>query len=320
MATNNMEKTEFEFPDEVETKEKKSAKQDDDFNFEVEDDTPPADRNREPLPKNIVDELDNDELEEYSDKVKTKMLQMKKVWHDERREKERALREQQEAINFAQKILEENKSLKRKASTTDETLVNTYKTSIELELDAARKEYKEAYDTGDSDQLLAAQEKLSNANYKLQKVKDYRPQPLQEEDFSVNNQLQQKQVSHPDPKAISWQERNKWFGEDEEMTASALGLHEKLVKQHGMAYATTDEYYKRVDETMRRRFPESFEGQEEQPEKQRSKPSNVVAPASRSTSSKRITLKQSQINIAKRLGLTNEQYAREIMKMEANNG
>ncbi len=320
MATNNMEKTEFEFPDEVEVKEKKSAKQDDDFNYEVEDDTPPADRNREPLPKNIVDELDNDELEEYSDKVKTKMLQMKKVWHDERREKERALREQQEAINFAQKILEENKNLKRKASTTDETLVNTYKTSIELELDAARKEYKEAYDTGDSDQLLAAQEKLSNANYKLQKVKDYRPQPLQEEDFSVNNQLQQKQVSHPDPKAISWQERNKWFGEDEEMTASALGLHEKLVKQHGMAYATTDEYYKRVDETMRRRFPESFEGQEEQPEKQRSKPSNVVAPASRSTSSKRITLKQSQINIAKRLGLTNEQYAREIMKMEANNG
>lgn len=320
MATNNMEKTEFEFPDEVEVKEKKSAKQDDDFNYEVEDDTPPADRNREPLPKNIVDELDNDELEEYSDKVKTKMLQMKKVWHDERREKERALREQQEAINFAQKILEENKNLKRKANTTDETLVNTYKTSIELELDAARKEYKEAYDTGDSDQLLAAQEKLSNANYKLQKVKDYRPQPLQEEDFSVNNQLQQKQVSHPDPKAISWQERNKWFGEDEEMTASALGLHEKLVKQHGMAYATTDEYYKRVDETMRRRFPESFEGQEEQPEKQRSKPSNVVAPASRSTSSKRITLKQSQINIAKRLGLTNEQYAREIMKMEANNG
>jgi len=320
MATNNMEKTEFEFPDEVETKEKKSAKQDDDFNFEVEDDTPPADRNREPLPKNIVDELDNDELEEYSDKVKTKMLQMKKVWHDERREKERALREQQEAINFAQKILEENKSLKRKASTTDETLVNTYKTSIELELDAARKEYKEAYDTGDSDQLLAAQEKLSNANYKLQKVKDYRPQPLQEEDFSVNNQLQQKQVSHPDPKAVSWQERNAWFGEDEEMTASALGLHEKLVKQHGMAYATTDEYYKRVDETMRRRFPESFEGQEEQPEKQRSKPSSIVAPANRSTSSKRIVLKQSQINIAKRLGLTNEQYAREIMKMEANNG
>ena len=102
---------EFEFPDEKQEK-KASAKEDkDDFDFEIEDDTPAADRGREPLPKNIVDELDSDELEDYTDKVKTKMLQMKKVWHDERREKERAFREQQEALAAAQRLLQENQRL-----------------------------------------------------------------------------------------------------------------------------------------------------------------------------------------------------------------
>jgi len=103
------------------------------------------------------------------------------------------------------------------------------------------------------------------------------------------------------------------------MTSLALGLHEKLVKENGLAYATTDEYYKRIDETMRRRFPENFQEEKVDDEKvtPRQKPSTVVAPASRSTSSKKIRLNTSQLSIAKKLGLTPEQYARELMKMEA---
>jgi hypothetical protein len=121
-----------------------------------------------------------------------------------------------------------------------------------------------------------------------------------------------------DQKATSWQERNPWFGQDDEMTSLALGLHEKLVKANGIAYATTDEYYNRIDETMRKRFPEHFEQETiEEKNKVRTKPSTVVAPANRSTSSKKVKLNTSQLAIAKRLGLTPEQYALELLKLEA---
>lgn len=313
---------EFEFPDEKQEK-KASAKEDkDDFDFEIEDDTPAADRGREPLPKNIVDELDSDELEDYTDKVKTKMLQMKKVWHDERREKERALREQQEAVSFAQRALEENKQLKNRLSHGERNYLDTYKSAASLELEAANTEFKNAYDMGDPDLLLKAQQKIADANYKLQKAKEYVPS-LQQEETPVNS-VPQVQPSKPDPKSAAWQERNTWFGKDEEMTSLALGLHQKLVNQNGDSYPTTDEYWRKVDETMRRRFPEYFtdeRNEAQSPNRQRTeRSSTVVAPASRSTSSKRIVLKQSEIGIAKKLGLTPQQYALEKMKMEANNG
>jgi hypothetical protein len=118
-----------------------------------------------------------------------------------------------------------------------------------------------------------------------------------------------------DSRAETWKERNSWFGQDDEMTSLALGIHEKLVKEHGMAYATTDEYYRRIDETMRKRFPENFESiEEDEKPVAKTKPSTVVAPASRSTSSKKVRLTTSQQAIAKKLGLTNEQYARELIK------
>jgi len=313
---------EFEFPDEKQEK-KASAKEDkDDFDFEIEDDTPAADRGREPLPKNIVDELDSDELEDYTDKVKTKMLQMKKVWHDERREKERALREQQEAVSFAQRALEENKHLKNRLSHGERNYLDTYKSAASLELEAANTEFKHAYDMGDPDLLLKAQQKIADANYKLQKAKEYVPS-LQQEETPVNS-VPQVQPPKPDSKSVAWQERNTWFGKDEEMTSLALGLHQKLVNQNGDSYPSTDEYWKKVDDTMRRRFPEYFtdeRNEAQSPNRQRTeRSSTVVAPASRSTSSKRIVLKQSEIGIAKKLGLTPQQYALEKMKMEANNG
>lgn len=316
-----MDKNEFEFPDEVEAKKggKVEAKQED-FDFEIEDDTPPEDRNREPLPKELVQELEQDELEDYSEKVKTRLKQMKKVWHDERREKDQALRERQAAEDLAKRIIEENKTLKNKLSQGEKTYLETYQTAAEMELDAAKRSYREAYDAGDTDKLIDAQEKITNANYKLQKAKEYVPS-LQHEENDVQPQPEA-QVARPDPRAVAWQERNTWFGQDEEMTSLALGLHQKLVKQYGSSYPSTDEYWQKVDGTMRQRFPDYFQDKS-QPEKSGSrtdKPSTVVAPATRSTGSKKIVLKQSQLSIAKRLGLSPEQYAREIMKMEANNG
>jgi hypothetical protein len=239
---------------------------------------------------------------------------MKKLAHDERREKEAAMREQNEAIAFAQKVLEENKRLKSNLNNSEKNVIATVTQAVNMELDAAKKAYREAYDSGDTDRVMEAQEKLTDAKMKADKVKNFRPAPVQEEEDVVQTTPQPQFRS--DPTAQQWQQNNTWFGEDEEMTSLALGLHERL-KREGVPISS-QEYYRRIDETIRKRFPEKFEAEQEPDERteKRTKPSSVVAPATRSTSSKRIKLSLSQQNIAKKLGLTHEQYAREALKMD----
>jgi hypothetical protein len=282
-----------------------------DFELEIEDDTPEQDRNRQPLPKEMVQELEEDELEEYSEKVKTRLKQMKKVWHDERREKESALREQQEAVNLAQNLVEENKKLKSRLTEGEKSLIMTATREAELDMQMSERAYKEAYDSGDSDKIVEAQKKLHTASNRLERLKGYRP-PLQASENSVQNQPTQAAAPRLDQKTDSWRKQNTWFGQDEEMTATALGLHQKLEKQYGGQYIGTDEYWNTVNKTMQRRFPEYFG--DEEPEKPQRTAATVVASASRSTAPKKIVLKQSQLAIAKKLGLTPEQYAREYAK------
>lgn len=315
--------------DQENVKEQEPVAEEKEFELEIEDDTPEEDRGRQPLPKEVVEELEQDELEDYSEKVKTRLKQMKKVWHDERREKERALREQQEALAMAQKALEENKALRSKLSEGEKSLVMTATSAAELEMEMAKRAYKEAYESGDSDKLVDAQSKLNAANYRLERLKGYRP-PLQTQPTTdINLNKPQPQAPQLDRKTAEWRSKNTWFGQDEEMTATALGLHQKLEKQYGSGYVGTDEYWNTVDKTMRKRFSEYF-GEDEEAEttdrggkpaqRTDTKPATVVAPVSRSTSAKRIVLKQSQLTIAKRLGLTPEQYAKEMMRLEKQNG
>jgi hypothetical protein len=308
MATKPDENDDFQWEVEDETAEKPQV--------EVVDDTPEADRGREPMPKEIVEELENDELEDYSEKVKVRLKQMKKVWHDERREKERVLREQQEALSAAQRLLEENRRLKKTLSEGEQNLVGSYKQTAEYEVEAAKRAYRDAYESGDADKVVEAQEKLVRATSKLQQVENYRP-TLQEADTEVDIVPQQVQQPRLDQKTTAWQERNTWYGTDPEMTASALGLHQKLVNERGSQFVGSDDYWAAIDKTMRRRFPDYF-GEEEAPKTsaRENKSSPIVAPASRSRSPKKIVLKQSQLAIAKRLGLTPEQYARELLKTE----
>jgi hypothetical protein len=300
-----------------------------DIEFEIQDDIPDEDKDpvtgkeRAPMPQELVQELEQDELEEYSDKVKTRLKQMKKVWHDERRAKESAFRERQAAEEFARKVYEENKKLKESLSFGEKSYIDTAKNAAQLELEMAKRQYKEAYETGDSDQIIEAQTKLSEANYRVQKVNDYRPS-LQQPENDVNIATQQAPAVRPEPRALSWQERNTWFGQDTEMTSAALGLHQKLVDS-GMD-PRSDEYYQRIDTTMRKRFPEYF-GEEETSDgggkpvqRTETKPATVVAPASRSTSSKKIVLTKSEVNLAKKFGLTPEQYAKEKQRLEKSNG
>ena len=295
------------------------------FEIEIEDDTPPEDRGREPLPKELVKELEEDELEEYSEKVKTRLKQMKKVWHDERREKERALREQQTAIEMAQQLQNEIKTLRSKVTENEGHLVNTAKNAVELELKNAEKAYKEAYEAGDSDRLLEAQKQLTEASYRLERLKGYKP-PVQSQETEVNLPNTQLQAPRLDPKTDSWRRQNTWFGSDDEMTAAALGLNNKLLRERGAAFEGSDEYWEIVDKTMRKRFPEYEWGDEPaEPETKSTpartkRPATVVAPVSRSTTSKKVKLSQSQLNVIKKMGITPEQYVKEQMKLERANG
>lgn len=307
---------EYKFPDEV---EKKESAESNSVEIEIEDDTPEEDRGRQPMPKPIVEELERDELDAYDEKSKEKLKQMRKVWHDERRAKEQADRERQEAIQFAQKMMHENKRIKDILSTGEKEYIATVQNSANLELEMAKRAYKDAYDSGDSDAMVEAQQSMQSANIKIVQAQNFKI-PLQEENFNVQQQYapQQPQQVQPDVKLNAWQERNSWFGADEEMTAAALGLHEKL-KRNGTIVGS-DEYYGVLDKTMRKRFPENF-GEEVGVEDKskadtRSKPSTVVAPATRSTSSNKIRLKASQVQIAKKLGLTPEQYAQAVFKLE----
>ena len=310
----DFERTEYKFPDEADDSE---------IEIEIEDDTPEEDRNRQPMPKHIVDELEDDELDSYDDKAQQRIKQMRKVYHDERREKEAAQREHKEAVSVAQRLLQENQRVNQVLGNGEREYIGNVQQLAQKELQDAKRAYKDAYEIGDADGVIEAQEKMQFATLKLAQAHNMRTGALQTPDYEVQ-QAQERlqrpsapQVPQPDEKALDWQDRNEWFGKDKEMTSAALGLHAKLVDE-GVPVGSK-EYYNVLDKTIRRRFPEQF-GDSEDRKSSRGRPSNVVAPASRSTSPTKIKLTQSQVNLAKKFGLTPEQYAKAALALENQNG
>jgi len=311
-----IEKVEFEFPEpetefKIEVEGNKSEfmdkKQDDDVEIEVVDDTPPKDRGRKP--SEPPEEVTDDELEQYSDRVKKRIQHFSKGYHDERRAKEQALRERQELEAYAKKLIDENKSLKGNFNKSQEVLLEQAKRVATTEHEQAKAKYKEAYESGDADKVLEAQEELSAARSKVEKVNNFKPAPLQEEETSVQIQSTAQPAS-VDTKAESWRQENTWFGTDDEMTSFALGLHQKLVKSG--VDPQSDEYYAKINSRMRQVFPENFSEAEEPEDTKPVRKSNVVAPATRSVAPKKITLTQTQVALAKRLGLPLEVYAKQV--------
>ena len=304
----DFEKVEYKFPDEREPE--KEAKDGVEFEIEIADDTPEQDKGRKPLDE-PVNEVTDDELSKYDEGVQKRIKKLSHGYHDERRAKEAALREREEALRFAQQIIEENKTLKKNLGANETLLVGSAKQNAEMALDQARAKYKAAYDAGDADQIVAAQEELTAAKLKLDKVSNFRPTSLQEHEVPVNIQPQLAPEPQVDSKALAWQRQNQWFGRDEEMTSFALGLHEKLVK-NGVD-PTSDHYYERLNSRLKQVFPENFsDGVEKQEEKPKRTSSNVVAPASRSVAPKKITLTQTQVALAKKLRIPLEAYARKV--------
>lgn len=341
-----MQQVEFEFPDpdkkaaavvEVEQEEedlrievedavgretigkKKKTLKVDDVEIEVVDDTPPADRNKKP--STPPDEVTDEELENYSDKVKKRLQHFTKGYHDERRAKEQALREREELERYAKTLIEENQKLKGSVDKGHNALLESAKKQVQIELQAAKQKYKEAYEAGDTDAIIAAQEGLNNAQIRLDKVNNLKPRADQQDTETLQSQAvnvqQQKAPTQPaqpprDLKAEAWRNDNPWFGSDDEMTAAALGYHSKLVKEG--VNPQSDEYYEKVNSRMRQLFPENFdEDVDDAPEpKKVKKASTVVAPATRSTGPIKVKLSETQIALAKRMGVSLADYAKQV--------
>jgi len=302
MAT---EQREFKFPDEVEEK----IEVEETPELEIVDDTPEPDRGRKPAdepPK----EFSDDELETYNDSVKKRIKHFTKGYHDERRAKEAAYREREEALRLAQTVVEENKKLKGSLNQGQTALLEQAKKVVENELQSAKNKYKAAYEMGDSDALAEAQSELTAVTIKARELHNFKPAPLQEERNEVQTQVTQ--PAQLDRKAEAWKDKNPWFGSDRRMTSYALAIHEELTQDERLN-PSSEEYYRRIDSEMRTRFPDAFDSDTEVDASPPPKKS-IVAPASRSTASKKIVLTQSQVNIAKRLGVSLEDYARQVAK------
>jgi hypothetical protein len=285
---------------------------------EVVDDTPKADRGRKS--SNPPEEVTDEELENYSEKVKKRIKHFSKGYHDERRAKETAERQKEEAIAYAQKLVNENKQLKGNVDKSHNTLIESAKKQVEGEVAIATKRYKEAYESGEPDAIVTAQAELNTAQIRAEKVKGLKPRAttaeaaLQAPQNPVQSQLTPTQQPVRDEKAEAWREENVWFGSNDEMTALALGLHTKLTKEG--TSPQSDEYYEKINSRMRQLFPAEFdEGIEDEPVERKPKSSNVVAPATRSTSPKKVTLSQTQVALAKRLGVSLEDYAQQVAEL-----
>jgi hypothetical protein len=305
----------FKFPDEAE----KEKSVDDKVEFEVEgedkpeievvDDTPPEDRGRPPM-KEPPAEVTDDELAQYSESVKKRIQHFSKGYHEERRAKEAAIREREEALRLTQSLIEENKKLQGSLGKGQEALLEQAKKVVASEVEEAKRELKAAHEAGDTEAFIAAQEKLTAAKIKAERVNNFKPPVAKPEEPVVQPAPAAPQA---DPQALAWQKANPWFGSNRRMTAVALEVHNELVEK-GVS-PSSDEYYEQINSEMRQMFPDAF------PSEKPAKKSTVVAPATRSTAPKKIVLTQSQVNLAKRLGVPLEVYARSVAEeMRKSNG
>ena len=290
----------------------------DKIEIEIVDDTPKADRNRKV--SEAPEEVTEEELAAYSDKVRNRIKHFSKGYHDERRAKETALREREELERYTQKLVHENKSLKTSVGKNQSILLDQAKRTVSTELDEAKRAYKEAYESGDTDAVVDAQEGMTAAKIKADRLGNIQLSPLQEEETSLEQDAtEQSTPVAVDQRANEWASTNTWFGSDDEMTSLALGLHNKLVKQG--VNPQSDDYYDTINSRMQQLFPEHFEGVDKPKRKTTKHQANVVEPATRSTSPKKVILTSTQVDLANRLGVKLEDYAKQVaIEMVKENG
>ncbi len=329
MPLPKFEGDEFEFPDEKEAKEKAKAEASDKLEIEIEDDTPPEDRGRKAAPP--PEDPTEEELASYDEKVQARIKKFTRGYHDERRAKEQAERERQAAEDFARQMYEQNRLLQEQLANGSQKFIETSKSAAEVRLASAKKKLKDAFEAGDAEALAEAQAEVADAAAEMREAARMKPIEVEEKENFKPTPTQQPNQPKLSPRTQRWIESNSdWWGVDDEMTMAAMGIDKKLQREYGADYVGTEEYFRTIDKTMRKRFPEHFESQsnedddppprkraepadeDDEPPRRASKPATVVAPASRSSSPNRVKLKSSEANIARRLGVSLEQYAKQV--------
>lgn len=268
--------------------------------LEVVDDTPEADRGRK---KGGPVEVPDDEIAQYGENVQKRIKDLRRAYHDERREKEKAFREQQEAIRFAKNVAEQNRLLQERLQNGEKVYVEARKTGVEAQIQTAEQDYKSAHESGDVEKMLDAQKRLASFVSEKREVDNYQPQFQQIQKALQNNQSDVETIPQvvPDERTSRWVESNKWFDTDPVMRGAALGLHDELVSKGYQA--GSEAYFEQIDARIREAFPQKFG--------QTRRPATVVAAAARTEQpSGKIRLTTSQVSIAKRLGIPLERYAK----------
>ena len=255
-----------------------------------------------------VEETSDEDLEGYSDKVKKRIEKLTyKMREAERREKA--------ATDYAQSVQKQNEELAKRSSQIDESYISEYDQRVTSQEDGLKKKLSDAINLGDVDAQIEAQksiaklaiesERLNVAKHQLEQRKAAPPQP--------QPQAQPQPTNQPDPKARSWAERNSWFGENEPMTLTAFSIHKSLVENEYFD-PSSDEYYQELDKRIREEFPHKFQ------QDNRSSVRAPVAGATRSSgkpSNKKIKLSPSQVAIADKLGVSYEQYAKQLARLQS---
>jgi hypothetical protein len=289
---------------------------DDEFEIEIEDDTPEADRGKPPRAEGAKPDIpEDDELEGYSESVKKRIGKLKYEFHEERRGRENAERMREEAVKYATTTKTEMDGMRKRLTDGQGAVVSQAKARVETQLESAKANYKKAYEAGDADAMLEAQTSLNDLQGEMRQLSNYRAQPEPEARPAPSAPAAAQPVAKPPKEALDWAEANPWFQTDTEMTGYAFGVHERLVKSG--VDPNSESYYTELDASMRKRFSDKFD--EPRVEVEVKTPArnagSVVAPTTRSSKTPRkIVLTKSAVALAKRLGLTPQEYAAQIMK------
>ena len=297
------------------------------FEVSIVDDTPEEDRGRAKQADDVDDaEGEDEDLDEtqFSKRIQKRINKLRYDYNEERREKERFQRENTEAVNYAQSIQTQNEDLRNQSAELRRLLYDQVAAKTDTEIESVKRRYKEAYENGDTDSVVSAQEDLSRLyaeKTRFSAESDSFEQQAAPQQQPV--QQQQPDIPPPDPMAVDWLKRNSWFQQPgyEEMTGYAVGLHEKLVKQ-GVDPRNNPSYYENIDAALQKQFSEFFgEGQEQASEAPTSRRTPVVAPSKRGTgrTPRKVELTSTQVSLAKKLGLSPQQYAAQLVK-EMSNG
>jgi hypothetical protein len=295
---------------------------DDDLNDELEieivDDVEEDDKPRVSEKDYTGPEIpEDDEIESYSERVQKRMKKLSFEAKEAERQRQAMAREREELLRVSQTFHSENEKLRQQLQQNEGTLVAQAKARLEAQLSQAKAHYKEAYELGDTEKMIEAQEKLTSLNNDMYRVNNYRPRPVQQPAPQAVQQPQRPQAPKLDERQERWLSDNDWYGKDRQMTAFALGVHEELV--YNGVDPNSDKYYIEINSAVRKRFADKFEDDLEEVEVAPKKKANVVAPATRSSKNpQKVKLTQTQIALAKRLGLTPQQYAAQLLKEQLN--